>query len=738
MVGTRKVHRQPAVEPLETRCLLDCTGLALTERTFDGTCNNLTNPEWGSANVALLRKAPVAYADGISAPVAGTPVRPSPRVISNIVVAQQGTILDLRFLSAMAYAFGQFIDHDMDLTKNAIPSEPFNIPVPQCDPFFDPQCTGTKVIFLNRSMTATGTGTDIANPRQQPNLISAFIDGSVIYGSDPVTADMLRTHVNGKLKVDTNGLLPLNNSDFFAGCAPATPCLPMENNSHIVEDYEVFAAGDVRANENVELTSLHTLFVREHNLWAQQIKEANPSFTDEQIYQTARHIVGAELQAITYNEWIPAIFGPNALPAYTGYEGDVNSGVANEFSTAGFRMGHSMLGNNIQFFDNNGQEVAPQISLSEGFFNPPIVSAVGIGPILKYLASDPSRRVDTMIVDSVRNFLFGPPGAGGFDLASLNMQRGRDHGLADYNSVRAAYGLPVVTTFAEITSNIDLQTKLATLYANVNNIDVWIGALAEDHVPGASTGELLRTIVLDQFERARDGDRFWYQSFFSGDLLAELETTTLQDIIFRNTEISNLQSNVFFFKLSIQGTVFHDINGDGIWDVGEPGLQGRNVRLIDANTGVTLKRTRTNPNGNYQFTNLKDGFDFGSFLRVRVFVTPGWVQTTPNPPDVVFTKGEEVTANFGLNESRANPGRSGIAFSGAFAAPAPADQMIPTPLKLAVSRDESIPQSDVDKAVQRSGSSPISTTWFMPFVDRRRNTLTNCDETMMDVCLAAL
>src|SRR5262249_12712773 len=161
----------------------------------------------------------------------------------------------------------------------------------------------------------------------------------------------------------------------------------------------------------------------------------------------------------------------------------------------------------------------------------------------------------------VRNFLFGQPGAGGFDLASLNIQRGRDHGLADYNTTRAAYGLPRVTSFSQITSDPTLQAKLAQLYKNVNNIDLWVGALAEDHIPGTSTGPLLRAVITDQFERLRDGDSFYFERVFSGGALAALEHRTLADIIADNTPINNLQDNVFFFKPSISGTVFNDVNG---------------------------------------------------------------------------------------------------------------------------------------------------------------------------------
>src|SRR5256885_30141 len=126
------------------------------------------------------------------------------------------------------------------------------------------------------------------------------------------------------------------------------------------------------------------------------------------------------------------------------------------------------------------------------------------------------------------------------DLAALNIQRGRDHGLADYNTVRAAYGLPKGTTFAQITSDPALQQALKDLYGNVNNIDLWVGGLAENHLPGASVGPTFARIISDQFSRLRAGDRFWYQREFGGAALWQIQHTTLADVIKRNTDLTNL------------------------------------------------------------------------------------------------------------------------------------------------------------------------------------------------------
>src|SRR3989440_7316114 len=193
-----------------------------------------------------------------------------------------------------------------------------------------------------------------------------------------------------------------------------------------------------------------------------------------------------------------------------------------------------MLENDVEFLDNNGNEVHDAEPLAGVFFNPPIVEQTGIDPIMKYLASSNAEEIDNKIVDGVRNFLFGPPGAGGLDLASLNIQRGRDHGLADYNSTRAAMGLGRVTTFSQITSDPVVAAQLQSVYGSVDNVDLWVGGLAEDHVRGSNVGPTFQRILVNQFTRLRDGDRFWYERDLSGADLAMVRGTTLAHVISAN------------------------------------------------------------------------------------------------------------------------------------------------------------------------------------------------------------
>jgi peroxidase len=562
--------------------LLVCATLSIAQvlpdeyRSIDGSGNNISNPSWGSVGTQLLRIVGEDYADGISEPAGAT--RNSPREISNMMATQEESFLNSLGASDFIWQWGQFLDHNIDLTTET--EEPLLIPVPTGDAFFDPESLGGQTIGFHRSVFDPNTGDSLINPRQQLNEISTFIDASAVYGSDEVRATALRTmDGTGKLKTIRGGkYLPFNKKGLPNAGGPSK---------------KLFLAGDIRVNEQIALTAIHTLFVREHNRLCRKIRYANLGMTGEMIYQQARKIVGAQIQFITYNEFLPLLLGPGAIPMYSGYDDSVNPAIGNEFSGAAYRLGHSMLSpglllvnkrrhflaNNWNPFPVNNWRQLPvnqlghkfvnaflkkaffnprhfdkdrgfkSIPLKDAFFNPRLLrKSGGIDSILRGLATQQSQEVDNKVVDAVRNFLFGNPGEGGFDLASANIQRGRDHGLADYNSIRQAYGLAPLSDFSDIPADSDVQDALSDAYDSVDAIDLWVGGLAENHVNGGFLGETIQAILIDQFTRLRDGDRFWYQNdlFFTGAQLAEIENTTLADIIRRNTKIGNeLPDDVF-------------------------------------------------------------------------------------------------------------------------------------------------------------------------------------------------
>ncbi len=510
-------------------------------RTIDGSNNNLEFPEWGKQHSPLVQVTAIGFDDGISS-ISGL-TRPNPRVISNALFDQDDFIGDPLGLSDFVWIFGQFIDHDITLVDDNM-AEPIMIPVPMGDPHFDPQNTGQVMIPLFRSMPDPNSGTSLSNPRKYLNSITTWIDASSIYGSDQERADWLRTFQNGKLKTSHGNLLPFNTmtGEFGSAIDPDAPEMAMSNPS----TDRMFVAGDVRANENLGLISIHTLFVREHNRLCNELLITYPTWTDEQLYQTARKKIGAYIQSIVYNEWLPAM-GIH-LERYTGYQLSQDPRISNVFAAAAFRMGHTLLNSQVLRIDNQGS-VIPEgnLSLKEAFFVPTRIFETGIDPLIKGMASQSQQNMDCKLVDDVRNFLFESAGEFGLDLAAINIQRGRERGLSDYNTIRENFGLPRLNSFQEICSDRVITQMIEDVYHDINNIDPWVGFLAEEHMADAILGETVMTIMKTQFSALRDGDRYYYEAdvHLTPEEITEIRNTKLSDIILRNTELTVLQKDVF-------------------------------------------------------------------------------------------------------------------------------------------------------------------------------------------------
>jgi len=156
-----------------------------------------------------------------------------------------------------------------------------------------------------------------------------------------------------------------------------------------------------------------------------------------------------------------------------------------------------------------------------------------------------------------------------------------------------------------------------------------VGLLAEDHAAGSSLGETATTIIADQFERLRDGDRFYYENTFSGSELREIENTTLADVIERNTNNESLQSNVFFFTPTIAGTVTSDQvvaqqatnQNRNNRRSGRPSdnettnvaMEGMEMELLDSDGNVVATAV-TDSDGRYEF----DSFDRTGVYSIRM------------------------------------------------------------------------------------------------------------------------
>ena len=509
-------------------------------RTINGSKNDFFNPEEGKAHTPFLRKRGDAdYKNDGSSLVD----RGNPRMISNIVCSQSESIPDPNGLSTMVFTFLQFLDHDITATEES--EEEFTpIPIPQGDPQFDPFGTGSVSLPFTRAAFVDGTGTP-NNPRQQINTITSWIDASMIYGSDVARMQWLRSYEGGKLKAADSpygSLLPYNTIDgqYNSEIDPNAPA--MQGNKNDDGSYnKVFVSGDVRANEQIGLTGMHIIFMREHNRICDQLI-AQGQTDDEWNFQYARKMVGGFIQSIVYNELLPSLGIYTGSAQYNYYR---RPEIFNEFATAAFRLGHTMLSDEVLMIDESCE--ANAIQLRDAFFKPSFFQENDLGNLFKGLSAKTQEKVDAKVVDGVRNFLFGPPGAGGLDLASLNIQRGRDHGLPDYNSIRANFSLPRYTSIDQVSSDPAIIASLQNAYGDINNIDAWIGMLSEDALPGKAVGQTLHKVLSEQFKHIRQSDRFYYtrDPLLRWSAKNEITNTRFADIINRNTSTKNLD-NVFY------------------------------------------------------------------------------------------------------------------------------------------------------------------------------------------------
>ncbi|XP_048581153.1 peroxidasin isoform X2 [Nematostella vectensis] len=526
-------------------------------RTMDGTCNNLDNPLWGSAPVPFSRMSdPVYYDDNRLSDPVGFPDQPfAPSLPSPHFISKEFFIHSRRAkpgesgYSHMLMQWGQFLDHDITFTAESegaqkcfLPncdgsSEDYESP---CFPIMYPN--GDGCTMFTRSAAACQSDDKNVRPREQLNTVTSFIDGSQIYGSSLATMVNLRNYISkkGYLRTSSPDLLPyikttlkppLNLCQIFGGC---------------------FDAGDFRVNEQVALSSMHTMWVREHNRIARQLYELNRHWDDNTIYQEARKIVGAELQHITYTEFLPKILGPDAIPQYTGYR-NVNPTIMNVFATAAFRFGHSTVRPSFSRLNANFDPIGPDVPLIDAFFNNKLVQSTGIEPFLLGLLANFSQDVDRELAAGLTKHLFQQPESQhGFDLAALNIQRGRDHGLPGYGVWRRECNLTHAEIFEETRDEIrDPVTRqiLDRVYnGSVEFADLWVSGLAENPVKGASVGPTFLCILRSQFRRLRDGDRFWYENngVFGKEQLEEIKKISLSRVMCDNLPgIVSVQRDAF-------------------------------------------------------------------------------------------------------------------------------------------------------------------------------------------------
>ncbi|XP_064082488.1 peroxidase-like isoform X2 [Macrobrachium nipponense] len=516
-------------------------------RSMSGFCNNVINPEFGAAGQPMPRILPPVFDEGLIRlrSITGD-LLPNPRTVSlGIRKVPKRAQTDH---NVMVMQMGQFVDHDFAVVAEV--TDPGNvpkkcssctswkdpgcapIPIPHEDPFIPPRTFATgepSCLPFTRNVAVTGRDQNGQPILNQVNSLTAFLDLSTVYGSDECRDKDLRCFNSGHLmelkQPSTNflkGLPPLDDGRRFSECRS--------------KERKCFRTGEDRNNEHMGILAAHVIFLREHNLIASQLKHINPHWDDSRLYQEARKINIAQYQHIVYSEFLPALIGsqkmtdyrlhPEKSGYYLDYNNRVNPGVLNEFSTAAFRVGHTMVPGHFPLLDKNFLPTG-SLPLLEAFHNISMTFVPGmcdslIRGLLGTRLNGMDMNVDEVLIDK----LFERRGVlhSGQDLVSRNIARARDHGIPPFVKYKAACGGGVASKFEDLrrTMSQNAINALRQIYAHVDDIDLFVGGLAEDPVPGGLVGPTFACIIAYQFLNARRGDRFWYENPEGGFTPAQL------------------------------------------------------------------------------------------------------------------------------------------------------------------------------------------------------------------------
>ncbi|MBL6077730.1 hypothetical protein JMJ56_06910 [Belnapia sp. T18] len=455
--------------------------------------------------------------------------------------------------------FAQFLTHDM--SQGAVNTAPnaeikSSAGVPNVDRI---SIDGVPFVFGR-----TDANTDNNNVRQQISEETSFLDLSMVYGSNQAMLDLLRDNQDTSKLVEGDGKLLPTVGDVAADARidPAAAAGILRLGGFGPPPTDAYATGDQRANQTPMLLTLQTIFAREHNRLADEMKAEHPTWTADEVFNAARALNEAQWQHIVYDEYLPKLLG-GSISGYSGYKAGVNPGATNEWGNIAFRFGHDQSSNTELLVDDNGATTS--VTLADAFGRAGGNAAFGsnnrTGPsaqqneqldaYMRGMTQRITQEIDGKVADGNRNALFGIIGPDGkpvtVDLEAIDIQRGRDHGVSNLNDLREGIGLKTYNNVDQFVGQnnagnalgAEVRAKLKEIYGNdIANVDSVVAGLLEKAVKGSILGETFHKIVDDQFERTRDGDKDFYLNRFSGnqDLIKEVQGTSFAELIMKNTD----------------------------------------------------------------------------------------------------------------------------------------------------------------------------------------------------------
>uniref|UniRef100_A0A9J8CMZ9 NAD(P)H oxidase (H2O2-forming) n=1 Tax=Cyprinus carpio carpio TaxID=630221 RepID=A0A9J8CMZ9_CYPCA len=491
---------------------------------YDGWYNNLADHDRGAADAALVRLFPAQYTDGVYLP-RQEPHLPNPRQISNIAMSGQSGLMSYRNRSVQSVAFGYHVWSEISETRRpGCPPEFMHIKVQKEDPVFGSNSSQPVLLQFQRAEWDPSTGKSPNNPRTQVNHVTAWIDGSSIYGSSSSWCDALRTFSKGLLASGSSKDMPRRSSSGYLMWSAPDPSTSPE-------------FGNAWANENIFTVTEGIIWFRYHNYLASKLHEEHPFWSDEELFQNARKRVIATFQVNT-------VF-------FAGYQKYVDPGISAEFEAAAVRFGLTLPPPGV-YKRYTAQITFVKLLEINVDMNPNLQSSQDVDELIMGMASQIAEREDNIIVEDLRDYMYGPLRFSRSDAVALTIQRGRDFGLPSYNQIRESLNMRPVNSWDEINPKLkNTQVKLVELYENdISRLELFVGGLLESQ---EGPGPVFSTIILDQFERIRNADRFWFENIqnglFTEEEIQAIRNTTFHDVLLDVTsaEEGDIQKNVFFW-----------------------------------------------------------------------------------------------------------------------------------------------------------------------------------------------
>jgi hypothetical protein len=534
-------------------------------RTADGSWNNLENPMEGAAGTRFPRNVEVA---SIRPEKGERLLTPNPREISRTLLTRNGEMKEIPFLNMLAASWIQFQNDDWITHGETLRADVHEIPFSADDPARK-RYWQTKILVGKTQEDPTRMEGMDEPPVTFINEVTHWWDGSQIYGSDQKTVDRLRSHEDGKLRLNEDGTLP--------------------HNSKGIEE-----TGMVR-NWWVGLTMLHTLFAREHNAICDRLKEHHPDWDDNRLFNVARLINAAVTAKIHTVEWTPAVLpnpgldmGLNANwygvltnlfkvgkkrktvasinvrnPELGGVVGNpinkhgVSYGLTQEFVEV-YRL-HSFLPERLKLRKRGTGEVE-QIPFAA-------TRQAGSGKLTKRMSmgdlfySFGNQHPGQLVLNNYPKFMqeLSIPGNPLYDMGAVDILRARERGVPRYNEFRRQLGLNPITSFEDLTNDTEHVRKLKEVYGSrpedVEKLDLLIGTLgegSENRPIGFGFGETMFQIFILNATRRLQADRFYTdcysEEYYTKEGLEWIDDADLKTVILRhypelaNTGLANIKN----------------------------------------------------------------------------------------------------------------------------------------------------------------------------------------------------